>query len=129
MMQYICSKAVTLVLLLSLHVHTHSDASSSNVAVNSTSAGDGSSLAQTLVLPPATKWTQCFSNGRLNTIFSVNSDAAGKVHAGLALPAQAAVSSQQACSHGQPLQLDFISLNDSSVCFRLRHVLVLTRCP
>jgi hypothetical protein len=90
-MQYPCFQSLAFVLLLSLNGLCHSAASSSHTAFNSTSAGDGSSLAQTLVLPPGTKWTQCFINGRMNIGFSVNSDAAGTVHSGLALRAQAAV--------------------------------------
>lgn len=93
------SRAVVMALLLCLHALSQGTASSSPTALDSSGTASSSptaldssgSLAQTLVMLPGTKWTRCFSDGRMNIIFSVSADAAGTVYSGLALPAQAQV--------------------------------------
>jgi hypothetical protein len=104
MMHNLCCRAVFIALLLCLHALSQGTASSSNSST--TAAEDTGSLVQTLVMLPGTKWTRCFPDGRMNIIFSVEVDAAGTVHSGLALPAQA-----QVCISGR-------GFSKSQLCFQ-----------
>lgn len=116
------SRAVVMALLLCLHALSQGTASSSTTALDSSGTASSSptaldssgSLAQTLVMLPGTKWTRCFSDGRMNIIFSVSADAAGTVYSGLALPAQA-----QKCSASKPWSCKWLlSCDGAASCKR-----------